>query len=405
MVVSIEERREISRRNGARSRGPKTDISKFISSRNSLKHGCYALVHNRDDEDPLEDRALRDRWFADVGPRNVAEAFLTEQCFRAHRLSHRVERARQDQLAKQIEAATAPWHDKRDASVGKLWNELAVTHDARDILAELRQTTFGIQRLALEVGRRRELLDTQGYWGTIELETMVVLSGCATGDPRMLAVDEDAYRLVLWASQCEPEPPRDLIEQMLEPANRPPGLRDVERDVLLPSRAECLERLKQWVDDMLAELRADAERVWTEVEAPELARRTGLAGLIRDAHVEARIHRASNEYRAMYYKAHNALEAIRKREAAEAKEGAEGGSCRFPAIGRWSGSRGSCRSQRGCGHSPAGGPEREPARGPGLRGRGRGRGRARNRTAGARGAAAGARGPIPRRTQPCDGNS
>ena len=149
---------------------------------------------------------------------------------------------------------------------------------------------------------------------------MVVLSGCATGDPRMLAVDEDAYRLVLWASQCEPEPPRDLIEQMLEPANRPPGLRGVERDVLLPSRAECLERLKQWVDDMLAELREDAERVWTEVEAPELARRTGLAGLIRDAHVEARIHRASNKYRAMYYKAHNALEAIRKREAAEAKE-------------------------------------------------------------------------------------
>jgi len=320
MVVSIEERREIARRNGAKSRGPKSDKTRFISSRNSLKHGCYALVHNPDDEDPLEDLALRDRWFADVGPRTVEEEFLTEQCFRAHRLSNRVERARQDQLAKQIEAATAPWHDQRDASVAKLWKELAVTNDATDVLAELRRTTLGIRALVQEVGRHRELLDTQGYWGDAEIGTMVMLSGRETEPSRMLTEDEDAYRLSLWSYQCWPAPPRDLIERMLEPANRPPGLRDVERDMLLPSRAVCLELLKQWVADMLAELTAESERVWIEVEAPELARRTGMAGLIRDANLEARIHRASNEYRAMYYKAHNTLEAIRKRAAAEAKE-------------------------------------------------------------------------------------
>ena len=351
MVVSIEERREISRRNGARSRGPKTDLTKFISSRNSLKHGCYALVHNLDSEDPLEDLALRDRWFADVGPRNVAEAFLTEQCFRAHRLSNRVERARQDQLAKQIEAATAPWHDKRDASVGKLWNELAVTNDAKDILAELRQTTFGIQPLAQEVGRHGELLDTQGYWGPIELETMVVLSGCATDDPRMLAEDEDAYRLFLWAYQCRPEPPRDLIEHMLEPANRPPGLRDVDRDVLLPSRAECLERLKQWVDDMLAELRAGCGAGLDRGGGPGAgpADRPGGAdpgrprggphppGLERiPGHVLQGPQRPGGDPQA---------------RGGRGQGSAEGRSCRFPAIGRWSGSRGSCRSQRGCGQS------------------------------------------------------
>ena len=195
MVVSIEERREISRRNGAKSRGPKTNNTKFISSRNSLKHGCYALVHNLDSEDPLEDLAVRDRWFADVGPRTSAEEFLTDQCFRAHRLSNRVERARQDQLTKQIETATGPWHDQRDASVGKLWKELAVTKDATDVLAALRQTTLGIRALAQEVGRHGELLDTQGYWVPDELGTMVMLSGCATAHPGMLAVDEDAYRL------------------------------------------------------------------------------------------------------------------------------------------------------------------------------------------------------------------
>ena len=132
MAVSIEERKEIARRNGSRSRGPLTNETKLKSSRNSMKHGCYAVVHNLDQKDPLEDLRLRDRWFADVGPRDVAEEFLTEQCFRAHRLSNRVERARQDQLTRQVEAATGPWHDKRDASVGKLWNELVATRNAKD---------------------------------------------------------------------------------------------------------------------------------------------------------------------------------------------------------------------------------------------------------------------------------
>ncbi len=95
MAISIEEKREIARRNGAKSRGAKSPETRFICSRNSLKHGCYALVHRLDSEDPLEDLALRDRWFADVGPRNVEEEFYTEQMFRAHPL----ERAGNDRFA------------------------------------------------------------------------------------------------------------------------------------------------------------------------------------------------------------------------------------------------------------------------------------------------------------------
>ena len=104
----------------------------------------------------------------------------------------------------------------------------------------------------------------------------------------------------------------DMIERTLVPANRPPGLREVEVEVLLPLAAECLARLKQWVDDVLDELAAELERVWTEVEGPLLARRTDPRAIVIDPDQGRRIHRASSEYRAMYYKAHNALEAIRK---------------------------------------------------------------------------------------------
>jgi hypothetical protein len=319
MVISIEERREISRKNGARSRGPKTHETKLICSRNSLKHGYYAVVHNLPDEDPFEILELRARYFADLAPKTVAEEFLTQQCFQAHLQANRVERARRAKLAKQMEAATASWHDQRDAAVGKLWSQLTDSVDARDILTELRTTTLGLRALAAEWTRHKEALESRGYLLPGELSSMVLLSGCQSY-PRMLFEDEDAYRLYLWNFQCEPELEHDMIKRMLVPANRPPALRDADRDELLPSTAECLARLKQWVDDVLVELHEESERVWTEVEAPALARRTDPQTLIINDTDEGRIHRASNDYRATFYKAHNALEASRKRAAAEAKE-------------------------------------------------------------------------------------
>ena len=106
-------------------------------------------------------------------------------------------------------------------------------------------------------------------------------------------------------SAVEPEPRWEDINRMLEPGNRPPGLRHADRDALMPSLEECRARLIQWCDDVLQELAEDYERVW-EIEAPQLARRTNPKAIVTDVYAEQRIHRASREYRAMYYKAHNA---------------------------------------------------------------------------------------------------
>jgi hypothetical protein len=106
----------------------------------------------------------------------------------------------------------------------------------------------------------------------------------------------------------------------MEPANRPPELRGADSDLLLPSPEECRARLIQWADDFLQELAEETDRVWSEVEAPQLARRTDPKAIVTETYKEQQLHRASNEYRAMYYKAHSAFEAIRKRKAAEEKE-------------------------------------------------------------------------------------
>jgi len=319
MVVSIEERQAISRRNGAKSRGPVTDAGKFICSANSIKHGYYAKVHSLPDECPDETARLRERWFADKAPRSVDEEFLVTECFQANLMASRVHRARCAQITAEQNAATKSWHAERDEDVSKLWKELLETRDAREILPELRATTLGLRALSGEWSRLKGLLQEPGYWGSGALKIAAVMSGCRFHN-QMLFEDEDAYRLFLWNLRCEPEPRWEIIERMLEPAHRPPGLRDADRDVLMPSPEDCRARLIQWADDVLQELAEDYERVWTELEAPQLARRTNPKAIVTDVFKEQQIHRASSEYRAMYYKAHNALEAIRKRRAAEEKE-------------------------------------------------------------------------------------
>ncbi len=319
MVVSIEERQAISRRNGAKSRGPVTDAGKLICSANSIKHGFYAKVHSLPDECPVETARLRERWFADMAPRSIDEEFLTNELFQANLMANRVHRARSAQLTTEQNAATKSWHDERDHVVGELWKELLETHDAKDILVELQTSTLGIQRLSQEWSRLKALLQDRGYWLSGELHRAVVMSGCRWHE-HMLFEDEDAYRLCMWNFRCESGPSWEKIEHMLEPAHRPPALRDVDVDVLVPEPAECLERLIQWADDVLQELHDDYERVWTEIEAPQLARRTNPKAIVTEVAKEKQLHRASSEYRATYYKAHNALEAIRKRRAAEEKE-------------------------------------------------------------------------------------
>ena len=134
-----------------------------------------------------------------------------------------------------------------------------------------------------------------------------------------------------------------------------------------------------------------------------------MAGLIRDAYVEARIHRASNEYRAMYYKAHNALEAIRKREAAEAKEArkADRADSRRSDDGPAPAGRAGRTAPAPVAAPAASDPPAAPSASRPVASACVVEVEAEPKPHGwqARGAAAGARGPIPRRTQPCDGNS
>ena len=89
--------------------------------------------------------------------------------------------------------------------------------------------------------------------------------------------------------------------------------------------------------------------MWTEVEAPLLAPRTDSRAIIYNSDDERRINRAASEYRTMFYRAHNALEGIRKRENAEKRDAAKNAD---REVSRRS-TRGTGPAARAAGSAPA----------------------------------------------------
>ncbi|MGH6900185.1 MAG: hypothetical protein ACREJ5_27155, partial [Geminicoccaceae bacterium] len=90
-VPAISARAEASRRNGARSRGPKTTEGKARSAQNALKHGLRAQKYVvLPDEDGAAFAALEAALIAELAPQGVLQMILAQRIARA---AWRLERA------------------------------------------------------------------------------------------------------------------------------------------------------------------------------------------------------------------------------------------------------------------------------------------------------------------------
>ena len=113
-VLTAEQKRrraETARRNGAKGRGPNTYENNVISSRNSMSHGCYAIVHSLPDE-PVDFAAgLRERWRADKKPQTPEEEHLVNEMYRGDLMAMRYHRAMDRALIRQQEMNLHRWEE------------------------------------------------------------------------------------------------------------------------------------------------------------------------------------------------------------------------------------------------------------------------------------------------------
>ncbi len=323
MVLTLEERRQVARRNGSLSKGALTPQTRRICSRNSLKDGVFARVHDLVDEDPLENARLRAKWFHDEQPTTTAEELLVNECYQGNLMALRYHRAHARALVQQQVGAIEASDKAYNASLESIKNELAGNPEAdfSALVATLKTFGFGLFYLIEEWTRLGALVEKRGYWTRDDSYTAVKLMGARPG-PESAAERDDVYLLIMLNLQCQPVRAEGYIQSLLEPASRPLGLRDWSVAELAPPPEESREGLKRWIASEVASLQALAEQISAEVDQPNLANLTNLAAILLDPELAKRFQGAASNYRSTYYKAHNTLVASRKSAAAEPKKGA-----------------------------------------------------------------------------------
>src|SRR5689334_4273578 len=105
--MTAEERAEISRANGRRSRGPVSTEGKHRSCMNALKHGMTARIPLLPGEDQATFRRRVDGIVVSLEPRNDLELALAEQAALSLWKIERAERAEATRVTAAIRAAAA----------------------------------------------------------------------------------------------------------------------------------------------------------------------------------------------------------------------------------------------------------------------------------------------------------
>ena len=77
--TTVSARAAASRRNGARSRGPKTAAGKARSARNALRHGLCSISMLLADEDAPAFVALETALLAELAPQGALQAVLAQR--------------------------------------------------------------------------------------------------------------------------------------------------------------------------------------------------------------------------------------------------------------------------------------------------------------------------------------
>jgi hypothetical protein len=317
MVVPVEARRRDSRDSGSNSRTSLTGDPVSSASRNGVRDGLFGRVHCLDDEDPDAMAALRERYFRENEPRDATEEFLVNECYLGDVLGQRFKRALTNELTRQQRIIRQRWEEERQVTVGLLRDQLVdpETVDLYPITVELRAFGHGLEYLAGEWLRLKKGITTRGFFTPDEMNMGLRIMGVKPALETVVK-HQDAFLFMLWSLGSHPAAPAGMIDRLLDPAHRPAGLADAGRDDLLPDVAAVRQELIKWVDDELAELAALAERVARAVDGPELARVLNPAAIVIDPEKAQRFDRAPKNYQSTFYRAFNALEAHRKREAA-----------------------------------------------------------------------------------------
>src|SRR3954453_20283561 len=141
MKKTAEERAEISRANGRKSRGPTSPEGGAAASRIALRHGMRAKTLTMAHEDSAMIAERTASWNDHYRPNSPAAQHLVNLCVAATLQSDRCQLAHDSALADQVEEAAGAWEQSRWDEVAEAWKGLV--QDPGETVASLERSGHG----------------------------------------------------------------------------------------------------------------------------------------------------------------------------------------------------------------------------------------------------------------------
>jgi hypothetical protein len=228
---------------------------------------------------------------------------LTNECARATLTADRCDNYRQARIEEQTTGARRDWEERRERKVNRLARQ--VNDRPESAVKQLLTFGHGIRWMIVCFEEMLGEVQSQGFLAPDSLALGIKLLGISPVSAR-IRQNLDAYTISLYNLGCTPWVSATVIQEWMEPANRPDVLRELPEDqVIGRDAAENRELLVTALEDHVDRLRAEDERISRDVDWPSLASVMKKASILTEddarrvarSHAEARatFHRASKD--------------------------------------------------------------------------------------------------------------
>jgi hypothetical protein len=316
MSLTPEQRANISRLNGSKSKGPVTEQGKRKSRANALQHGLRAEVLPLPNEDPVKVAQREQAWNDYYKPQSPAAQHLVNECVRATLFSDRAHAFHAAALSEQVREAEH-WYDNDQADRVQRIKELWPTDDdPASVFRMLEQTAAGCRWLLDRWEQLNEVLRGQGFWAAANRDEALRLKG---SNPKLEALKNDpvGYQVLILNQVAAEGPQGPGVPAVLDPKRMPQALWPNYGRGKAPDQATCRFLLEQVVRDELDRLGARELKLRQEHETPGRAEAAQRALVLKDEAAARRFLRCHAEARTTFHRAYAQLLKTLERDAAE----------------------------------------------------------------------------------------
>ena len=316
MSLTLEQRRDINRKNARNSTGPKSEAGKARSRYNSTKHGMRSEVLPLPNEDPAIALERAFCWNDFYQPQSPAAQHLVNECVRATLLSDRVAHFHDHQLANQVRHAKSNWEQEQDDETQQ--HLALMEHEPARAVRLLKRTHYGCTTLLMRWEALKKQFEMAGHWEPSEADEAMRMVGCVPELDQLQASVDGFLICVMNALSTEPRNVSRILE-ICAPKNVPPVLKTMIDEERRPNLATARDWVRAVFNKELEDIRTLGKQ-WQERDFAARREAVDRATILTDETAARLFLRYHSESRNAFHRAYGNLIKTLERDAASESE-------------------------------------------------------------------------------------